>query len=87
MTWFGYDAAHKGELLGDERGPQVKIEDAEFFRSLTPQRLEQVRLQVRERRYPSRKVLFREGEPAEFLWALREGEVRILRTTAPSPAS
>ena len=82
MTWFGYDAAHKGELLGDERGPQVKIEDAEFFRSLTPQRLEQVRLQVRERRYPSRKVLFREGEPAEFLWALREGEVRILRTTS-----
>jgi CRP-like cAMP-binding protein len=67
--------------LSDDRGPQVKIEEAEFFRSLTPQRLEQVRLQVRERRYPARKVLFREGETAEFLWALRAGEVRILRTT------
>lgn len=67
--------------MGDDRDPQVKIEETEFFRSLTPQRLEQVRLQVRERRYPTRKMLFREGEPAEFLWALRAGEVRMLRTT------
>ncbi len=67
--------------MADDRAPQVKLEEAEFFRSLTLQRLEQVRLQVRERRYPARKVLFREGEPAEFLWALRAGEVRILRTT------
>lgn len=68
--------------MTDDRNLPARIEEAEFFRSLAPQRLEQVRLQVRERRYPARKVLFREGEPAEFLWALRTGEVRILRTTS-----
>jgi len=63
-------------------GPDVSLAQAEFFRSLPPERLEQVRLQVRERAYPRRKVLFREGQPAEFLWAVRKGEVRIVKTTA-----
>lgn len=48
---------------------------------MAPSRLEQVRLQVRERAYLRRKVLFREGQPAEFLWAVRRGEVRIVKTT------
>jgi CRP-like cAMP-binding protein len=60
---------------------EVALAEAEFFRSLPPERLAQVRLQVRERAYPRRKVLFREGQPAEFLWAVRRGEVRIVKTT------
>lgn len=62
--------------------PDVSLAQTEFFRSLSPERLEQVRLQVRERAYPRRKVLFREGQPAEFLWAVRKGEVRMVKTTA-----
>lgn len=66
-----------------EREPEndVALEEVEFFRSLSPDRLKLVRQQLRERRYPKRKLLFREGQPAEFLWALRAGEVRILKTS------
>ena len=60
---------------------EVALEEVEFFRSLSPDRLQLVRQQLRERRYPRRKALFREGQPAEFLWALRAGEVRILKTS------
>ncbi|CAG0985730.1 Cyclic AMP receptor protein [Myxococcaceae bacterium] len=62
-------------------GHEARLEETEFFRSLAPPWLEQVRSQVRERWYPARKVLFREGEAGEFLWAVRVGEVRIIRTT------
>ena len=65
-----------------ETRPEVSLAEAEFFRSLAPELLEQVRPQVRERGYLRRKVLFREGQPAEFLWAVRRGEVRIVKTTA-----
>lgn len=64
-----------------ETRSEVSLDEAEFFRSLPPALLQQVRPQVRERGYLRRKVLFREGQPAEFLWAVRRGEVRIVKTT------
>lgn len=64
-----------------EAQTEVSLAEAEFFRSLPPERLEQLLPQVRERSYLRRKLLFREGQPAEFLWAVRRGEVRIVKTT------
>jgi CRP-like cAMP-binding protein len=65
-----------------DSGSEVSLAATEFFRSLGRERLEHVQLQVRERAYPARKVLFREGQPAEFLWAVRRGEVRIVKNTS-----
>lgn len=62
--------------------PTVELEEAEFFRSIAPDRLKRIRSHVRERRYERHRILFTEGQAAEFLWVVRQGSVRILKTTS-----
>jgi CRP-like cAMP-binding protein len=62
--------------------PAVELEASEFFRSISAPRLQQLRPFVRERRYGRHQLLFQEGQPAEFLWVLRSGEIRILKTAS-----
>lgn len=63
------------------RGGQVPLEAAEFFRRLAPEALARLRPVLRERRLPRQHTVFREGQPAEFLWVLRSGQVRIGKTS------
>ena len=61
---------------------EVELEKAEFFRALPPDRRSQVRSVLREKRFTRQRVLFFEGQPAEFLWVVRRGEVRLYKSSA-----
>jgi CRP/FNR family transcriptional regulator len=61
---------------------EVELEHAEFFRALPPERRSQVKSVLREKRFTRQRVLFFEGQPAEFLWVVRRGEVRLYKSSA-----
>ena len=61
---------------------EVELENAEFFRALPPERRDQVRSVLREKRFTRQRVLFFEGQPAEFLWVVHRGEVRLYKGSA-----
>lgn len=63
------------------RDVEIKLSESEFFRALTPERLEQVQAQLRERPVKRAKVLYFVGEPAEFLWCVKTGEVRLYKSS------
>jgi CRP-like cAMP-binding protein len=63
------------------REDEVALERAEFFRALGPQLLARVRPLVREQRIAAHSTLFVEGQPAEALWAVRRGLVRLYKTS------
>ena len=54
-----------------------RLEEAEFFRALSPEQLAQVRPRVALRRLARGQVLYLEGQPADHLWAVCSGEVRL----------
>jgi CRP-like cAMP-binding protein len=55
------------------------LADAEFFRALPPQRRQRLRRLLGEVRFERQRLLFLEGDPADFLWLIREGEVRLYK--------
>jgi CRP-like cAMP-binding protein len=59
----------------------LTLERAEFFRALGPELLARVRPFVREQRIPPRTTFLVEGQPAEALWAVRRGLVRLYKTS------
>ena len=59
----------------------VALERVEFFRALGPPLLGRVRGLVREQRLPAHATLFVEGQPADALWAVRRGGVRLYKTS------
>lgn len=61
--------------------PPEFLAEAELFRALASGRRERLRALLREKRIEPRQVLFFEGEPAEFLWLLRDGEVRLYKSS------
>jgi CRP-like cAMP-binding protein len=61
--------------------PRIILEEAEFFRALASDSLERVRDLVLEKRFERRKVLFFAGEPADYLWVVRDGEVRLYKSS------
>ena len=72
------------ERTGDrssETEPEIAIEEAELFRALAPEQLARIRGQLRERRFARQRRLFFEGEPAESLWLLRRGQVRLYKAS------
>lgn len=60
---------------------QIELEKAEFFRALSAQGLAEVRPLLNLRGFSAHQLLFIEGEPAEFLWTLCSGEVRIYKSS------
>ena len=60
---------------------QSTLSEAEFFRALTPKQLEQVLPRVQERSFERAKVLYFAGAPAESLWCVKTGEVRLYKTS------
>jgi CRP-like cAMP-binding protein len=60
---------------------EVALERVEFFRALGPQLLARVRTHLRAQRFAAHASLFVEGQPAEALWAVRRGLVRLYKTS------
>lgn len=60
---------------------EVSLERAELFRVLAPAQLARVRGHLRERSFARHRALFFEGEPAESLWVLRRGRVRLYKAS------
>jgi CRP-like cAMP-binding protein len=61
---------------------QITLGESEFFRALTPERLEQAQAQLRERSFARAKVLYFVGAPADYLWCVKSGEVRLYKSSS-----
>jgi CRP/FNR family transcriptional regulator len=57
----------------------IELERAEFFRALGPERRARIAHLVLEKRLVRRQVLFLDGDPAEYLWVVKRGEVRLYK--------
>lgn len=71
-------------IVGSEpvhTGPDIAIEEAEFFRALPVERLERVKPLLTEKTFERQKVLYFEGSPADRLWVVRRGEVRLYKSS------
>lgn len=68
-------------LTPDDTEEEVPLDRAELFHRLPPERLERLKPVLRERRLAKGRIVFREGQPAEFLWVLRSGKVRLIKTS------
>ncbi|MHC4138188.1 MAG: Crp/Fnr family transcriptional regulator [Planctomycetota bacterium] len=65
-----------------QTGDDIQLEKAEFFRALTPDQLERIHPLLVEKRIVRGRVLFFEGKPAEYLWTIRRGEVRLYKSSS-----
>lgn len=61
---------------------EIGLERVEFFRALPREELARLAPALVERRFARGRVLFFEGRPADFLWALRRGEVRLYKSSS-----
>jgi len=72
-------------MTGAADGPgttlEIEIGEAEFFRALAPQQMARVRPQLRKRPIWRGRVLFFEGQPADALWLVQRGEVRLYKSS------
>jgi CRP/FNR family transcriptional regulator len=64
-----------------DTGHELELAEAEFFRALAPDRLERIRPLLLEKRLARGRVLFFENKPAEYLWVIRQGEVRLYKSS------
>jgi CRP/FNR family transcriptional regulator len=62
-------------------GPDIAIGQAEFFRALPPERLERVKRLLSEKTFERQRVLYFESSPADRLWVVRRGEVRLYKSS------
>ena len=60
----------------------AELRDVELFRVLPLERLRDLRPRLRERRFPRQAVLYFEGSPADALWIVRSGQVRLYKSSA-----
>jgi CRP-like cAMP-binding protein len=61
---------------------QLALQDAEFFRALGPERLESAGRHLSEATFSRGKVLYFVGAPAEYLWCVKRGEVRLYMSSS-----
>ena len=55
------------------------IDGLKGFRTLSPADRQRIAAATREQHVPAGKVLFGEGQPAESLWAVKEGLIHIIK--------
>lgn len=61
---------------------RISLEETELFGSLSAARLARVRALLQLRSFEAGEYLYMEGLPAEYLWMVRAGEIRTLKTSA-----
>ena len=76
----GYDGLPRSRRL--PATPGIQLEEAEFFRSLSQERLVRLRPLLVEKHFEQQRALFFAGTPAEFLWVLQRGEVRLYKSSS-----
>ncbi len=59
----------------------IALRDAEFFRSLSPDDLAWAEQRVVKRMFYPRRCLFSDGQPAEHLWVVERGVVRLCKSS------
>lgn len=59
----------------------VALEQAELIGSLGPEQLVRVRALLHERRFAKQRSLYFEGDPADSLWILHRGSVRLYKSS------
>ena len=59
----------------------TEIDKAEFFRALGPERLARIAPLLREKAFERQRVIYFEGAPADRLWVVRQGEVRLYKSS------
>jgi len=69
-----------GDVVSTKADPA--LQDAEFFRALGPARLEAVRQHLSDTTFARGKVLYFVGAPAEYLWCVKHGEVRLYKSSS-----
>ncbi len=57
------------------------LRDVELFRVLAPEQLENLQARLRERVFQRQQVLYFEGSPADRLWIVRSGQVRLYKSS------
>jgi CRP-like cAMP-binding protein len=67
------------ELPNDTLGA---LREVELFRILPQERLQRLRPRLRERSFERQQVLYFEGSPADRLWIVRTGEVRLYKSSS-----
>jgi CRP/FNR family transcriptional regulator len=58
------------------------LRDVELFRVLPPERLRELRPRLREKSFRREALLYFEGHPADALWIVRSGRVRLYKSSA-----
>ena len=61
--------------------PEVRLEEAEFFRALSAERFDRVRSLLVMKRFKRQEVVLSAGLPAEYLWVVETGEVRLFKSS------
>jgi CRP/FNR family transcriptional regulator len=62
-------------------GRQGFLADFELFRGLADREFRNVSFRIDERRYPQGTAIFRRDDPCDFLYALKEGVVKLVART------
>ena len=75
-------ADHPAPGVGRRAEESVELADAEFFRAIPADRLAQLRGSLFEKRFERGRVLFFEGESAEYLWTIKRGQVRQYKSSS-----
>jgi len=67
---------------GMRQALEIDLGRAEFFRGMSPGLFGRIRHLVQESHFERQKVLYFEGQPAEYLWVIGSGEVRLYKSSA-----
>jgi CRP/FNR family transcriptional regulator len=60
----------------------IALRRAEFFRALPPDRLEQIEPMLIIKTFKRGKVLYFEGQPADLLWTVCSGQIRLYKSSS-----
>lgn len=78
---------HRSDPVSGPSDPEavsqpVELQEVELFRVLPPERLARVRPRLREKAFRRQQVLYFEGSPADRLWLVRAGQVRLYKSSS-----
>jgi CRP/FNR family transcriptional regulator len=61
--------------------PEIQLVEAEFFRALAQEHLDQLRPLLVKKHFKKQAILFFTGDPADYLWVVQTGEVRLYKSS------